>query len=51
VLEYHVLEYLQNNPKTKKQTVDAASIIWENQQKIDSFERLIFAKMNAIKQV
>jgi len=51
VLKYHVLEYLQNNPKTKKQTVDAACIIWENQQKIDAFERLIFAKMNAIKQV
>jgi len=51
VLKYHVLEYLQNNPKTKKQTVDAACIIWENQQKINAFERLIFAKMNVIKKV
>jgi CHAD domain-containing protein len=51
VLKYHVLEYLQNNPKTKSNTIVAASIIWENQQKIDAFERLIFAKMNAIKQV
>ena len=51
VLKYHVLEFIQNNPKTKKQTVDAASIIWENQQKINAFERLILAEMNAIKQV
>jgi CHAD domain-containing protein len=51
VLKYHVLEYIQNNPKTKKQVVDAASIIWGNQQKINSFERLILAKMNTIKQV
>jgi CHAD domain-containing protein len=51
VMKYHVLEYIQNNPKTKKNTVDAARVIWENQQKIDSFEKLILAKMNAIKQV
>jgi hypothetical protein len=51
VLKYHVLEYIQNNPKTKKQTVDAATIIWETQQKINSFERLILDKIYAIKQV
>ena len=51
VMKYHVLEYLQNNPKTKKNTVDAASIVWENQQKINAFESLILAKMKTIKQV
>ena len=51
VLKYHALEYIQNNPKTKKNTVDAASVIWENHQKINAFERLILAKINAIKQV
>jgi CHAD domain-containing protein len=51
VMKYHVLEYIQNNPKTKKQTLDAATIIWENQQKINAFEKLILAKMNAIKRV
>jgi len=51
VLKYHLLEYIQNNPKTKKNIVDAASIIWGNQQKINAFERLILAKMNAIKRV
>jgi CHAD domain-containing protein len=51
VMKYHVLEYIQNNPKTKKQTLDAATIIWENQQKINAFERLILDKIYAIKQV
>jgi len=51
VLKYHVLEHIKNNPKTKKNTVDAASIVWENQQKIKVFERLILAKMNTIKHV
>ncbi|MCX6293807.1 MAG: CHAD domain-containing protein [Sphingobacteriales bacterium] len=51
VLKFQVLEYIQNNPKTKKQTVDAASIIWENQQKINAFEKLILVKIHSIKQV
>jgi len=51
VLKYHVLKYLQNNPKTKKNTVDAACVIWENQQKINVFEKLIILKINAIKKV
>jgi len=51
VLKYHVLEHIKNNPKTKKNTVDAASIVWENQQKIKVFERLILDKIHAIKQV
>jgi len=51
VLKLHLLEYIQNNPKTKNQTVDAASIIWGNQQKINAFERLILAKIYLINQV
>jgi CHAD domain-containing protein len=51
VMKYHVLEYIQNNPKTKKQTVDAACVIWENQQKLNAFEMLILDKIYAIKQV
>ncbi len=51
VMKYHVLEYIQNNPKTKKQTVDAACVIWENQKKINAFEMLILDKIYAMKQL
>jgi hypothetical protein len=45
------MTFIQTISKTKKQTVDAASIIWENQQKIIAFEMLILDKIHAIKQV
>ena len=51
VLKLHVMAFIQTNSKTKNQMVDAASIIWENQQKINVFERLILAKIHAIKKV
>ena len=51
VFKFHLLDYIQNNTKTKKQVVDAACIIWENQQKIIFFERFILSKIHSIKQV
>jgi len=51
VLKLHVMTFIQTISKTKKQTVDAVSIIWENQQNINAFEMLILDKIHAIKQV